>query len=154
MPIRHLIKIFKKENQKLLKVFRHPTFIFLTLIGNGFLILATVVVYYLEKNNPHAQIKTYFDSLWWGISTITTVAYGDILPQTFLGRLIGILLMYTGTVLFISFTGVLLTILMREEVEEEIAPLQKEMELGEKEQIKTDRILQEILKRLDRLEKK
>ena len=121
-------------------------------MGNALLILATTIVYYLEKGEPNSQIKSYFDSLWWGISTITTVAYGDILPQTFLGRLIGIALMYTGTVLFISFTGVLLTTLMKEEVEEELAPLKKGIRLEEKEQILIEKTLQEILKRLDRLD--
>lgn len=151
--MKKLTAIFKRETRKLFKVFSHPTFIYLTVVGNVILILATIAVYYLEKG-PNAQIKTYFDSLWWGISTITTVAYGDILPQTFLGRLIGIVLMYTGTVLFISFTGVLMTILMKEEVEEEFAPLQKEMRQEEKNQERTEIMLQEVLDRLERLEKR
>lgn len=152
--MKKLIKIIRKETRKLLRVFSHSTFLYLTVMGNGILIFATIAVYYLEKGGPNPQIKSYFDSLWWGISTITTVAYGDMLPQTFPGRLIGIVLMYTGTVLFISFTGVLLTHLMKEEVEEEIAPLEKEMRLEEKEQIQIGKTLHEILKRLDRLEKK
>lgn len=145
-------RIFRKETRKLFKVFSHPTFLYLTVMGNALLILATTVVYYLEKGGSNSPIKSYFDSLWWGISTITTVGYGDILPQTFLGRLIGIALMYTGTVLFISFTGVLLATLMKEEVEEEIAPLKKEIRLEEKEQVLIEKTLQEILKRLDRLD--
>lgn len=149
-----VIKILKKETRKLLRVFSNSTFIYLTVAGNGLLFVASFAVYLLEKDTPHAQIKTYFDSLWWGISTITTVAYGDILPQTFAGRLIGIVLMYTGTVLFISFTGVLLSTLTREEVEREIAPLEKEMRSEEREQARIENSLKEILKRLERLEKK
>lgn len=145
--------IFKVESRKLLKVFKHPTFLYLTIVGNGLLLLSTLAVYHLEKG-PQAQIKTYFDSLWWGISTITTVAYGDILPQTFAGRLIGIVLMYTGTVLFISFTGVLLSTLMKEEVEEEIAPLEREIRLEEKSQAKIEQTLKEMSERLERIEKR
>ena len=148
-----MLKLFKNETRKLIKVFLHPTFIYLTVVGNSILLLATFIVYHLEKG-PNAQIKTYFDALWWGVSTITTVAYGDLLPQTFAGRLIAIALMYTGTVLFVSFTGVLLTVLMRREVEQEIAPLEKEMRMEEKEQAHIEKILREILKRLERLEKK
>lgn len=147
-------KLFKKETRKLLKIFSNPTFLYLTLLGNGVLLLATTAVYWLEKNAAHPQIKSYFDALWWGISTITTVAYGDILPQTFGGRLIGIVLMYTGTVLFISFTGIVLATLMKEEVEEGIAPLQKEVRLEEREQVKLEKALQQILNRLDSLERK
>lgn len=149
-----LNRILKAETKKLFKVFYHPTFLYLTIVGNGILILATVLVYYLERGNADSQITTFFDSLWWGISTITTVAYGDILPQSFWGRIIGIVLMYTGTVLFISFTGVLLTTLMKEEVEEKMAPLKRDIRLEEKEQVRIEKTLQDIVRRLDRLEKK
>lgn len=149
-----MIDLFKKEIKKLARVFLDPTFIFLTVAGNGMLIVATVAVYYLEKGTANAQIKTYFDSLWWGISTITTVAYGDILPQTLAGRIIGIILMYTGTVLFISFTGVILSFLMQEEVEKEMSPIEKEIRAEEKEQKRMEQLLVEIRNRLDRLEKK
>ncbi len=152
--MKKLSKLFKSETRKILKIFSNPTFLYLTLVGNSILVFSTLAVYFLEKGNPDSQIKSYFDALWWGTSTITTVAYGDILPQTFVGRLIGIVLMYTGTVLFISFTGVLLTTLMKEEVEDEMAPLKKEIRHEEKEQLRTDQTLQEILKRLDHLEKK
>ena len=123
-----MLKLLKTETRKLVKVFWHPTFLYLTIVGNGILILAVTAVYFLERG-PDSQIKTYFDSLWWGISTITTVAYGDKLPQTMAGRLIGIILMYTGTVLFISFTGVLMMILARSEVERELSPIEKGMKM-------------------------
>lgn len=144
-------KIFKTETRKLLRTFSHPTFLYLTVTGNGILFLAATAVYFLESG-PDSQIKSYFDSLWWGVSTITTVGYGDILPQTSWGRLIGIALMYTGTVLFISFTGVLMTVLTKDEVEEEIAPLKKEMRKEEKGQEKIEALLEEISGRLERLE--
>ncbi|MBF0492496.1 MAG: two pore domain potassium channel family protein [Deltaproteobacteria bacterium] len=149
--MKKLTKVFKKETRKIFKVFLEPTFIYLTIVGNSILMIATVIVYYLEKG-PKSQMKTYFDSLWWGISTITTVAYGDILPQTFWGRIIGIALMYTGTVLFISFTGLIVSGLMKEEVEEEMVPLQQEIQLEEEKQKKIEESLKEISERLERLE--
>ena len=151
--LQFVLRLFKRETRKLARVFWHPTFLYLTIVGNTVLIVATTVVYYLEKGtNPH--MKSYFDSLWWGISTITTVAYGDILPQTFAGRIIGIVLMYTGTVLFISFTGVVIAFLMQEEVEKEIAPIGREVRAEEKEQRKMEQLLLEIRDHLNRLEKK
>ncbi len=151
--MKKIAKLFKKQTHKTLRFFFHPTFIYLTVLGNSVLILVTLLVYHLEKWGPDAQIKTYFDSLWWGISTITTVGYGDLLPQTFWGRLLGFFLMYTGTVLFISFTGLFLSGLMKEEVEDELAPLQKEIKAEEIKQLKIENTLNEMSERLEKLEK-
>jgi len=47
--------------------------------------------------------RTFFDSLWWAVSTITTVGYGDVYPVTTAGRIVGMLLMVCG----IGTTGTL-----------------------------------------------
>ena len=145
-----MIKLFKKESQKLLKAFLNPTFKYLVVAGNGILLIVTTAVYYLERNvNP--QIKSYFDSLWWGVTTITTIGYGDIVPITFAGRVIGIVLMYLGPVLFILFTGTLLQFLFKEEIRKELTPLEKEVHQEEVEQNQIEKTLGEIKARLDRL---
>lgn len=148
-----MLKLLKRETRNLVHAFLHPTFLYLVLIGNGILVAATLVVYHFEKGvNPH--MKTYFDSLWWGVTTITTVGFGDTVPITAPGRWIGIGLMYTGTVLFISFTGMLVTHWLREEVEKELTPLEKEMLQELRAQVKIEHALRRIEERLDRLEKK
>lgn len=84
-------------------------------MGNSVLILATLSVYFLEKGiNP--KMLSYFDSFWWGVSTITTIGYGDIVPVTLEGRVIGIGLMYLGTLLFVLFSGALVKYLLHGEV--------------------------------------
>jgi len=161
-----LLKAVRKEIRILFQIFVHPTFLYLSFLGTAILILAVTSVYFLEYGrNP--KINTFLDSLWWGVSTITTVGYGDVTPVTTVGRLIGLGLMYTGTVLFISFTGILVTLWTKKEVEMEIKPIEKEIALvekelipieegiaeEEKEQVRIEQKLDEILRRLDRLEK-
>jgi voltage-gated potassium channel len=59
------------------------------------LLLATWMAYTAEtETNP--GFATYADSLWWGIVTLTTVGYGDIVPYTEKGRFAGVFLMFTG----------------------------------------------------------
>jgi voltage-gated potassium channel len=61
------------------------------------------VVLIIERGNPEATITTYPQALWWAISTVTTVGYGDVYPVTTGGRLAAVILMLTG----IALVGVL-----------------------------------------------
>ncbi|MCV2396176.1 potassium channel family protein [Actinotalea sp. M2MS4P-6] len=55
-----------------------------------------------EKGAPDASIVTFGDSLWWAITTVTTVGYGDLYPVTPAGRFVAAALMIVG----ISVLGV------------------------------------------------
>ena len=49
-----------------------------------------------EQSNPHANITTYPNAVWWAFVTITTVGYGDYYPVTTIGRYLAIVLMFSG----------------------------------------------------------
>lgn len=49
-----------------------------------------------ERGAPEANITDFPDALWWAITTVTTVGYGDLHPVTPEGRLIGAVLMVVG----------------------------------------------------------
>lgn len=142
----------RSKTRRLLKVITRPIFLYPIVLGNLFLIFSTTSVFFLEKDhNPH--MKSYWDSLWWGVTTITTVGFGDIVPITWQGRLIGMVLMYTGTVLFVTFTGMLVTYWLKEEVEREVIPIENEIIKEEQEQHHTRQMLELILRKVEKLEK-
>ena len=58
--------------------------------------------YLMENESPEAVIKTPGDAFWWSIATVTTVGYGDMVPQTLGGRIVRVLLLFGG----IAFLGV------------------------------------------------
>lgn len=118
------------EFKKLIDTFFHPSFLLITVLGNILLIVSVVLLYIFEVDkNP--KLGSFIDALYWGVATITTVGYGDIVPVTFVGKIISIVLMFTGTVLFVSFTGILVTHLMRPDVKKEsieLLKIQKDIE--------------------------
>ncbi len=74
-------------------------------------LLASIFVAYIsaiqitiaERTVDGSNIKNFGDGLWWAITTVTTVGYGDRYPTTTEGRLIAIALMIMG----ISLMGVI-----------------------------------------------
>lgn len=56
---------------------------------------------------PESNIRTADDALWWALSTITTVGYGDRYPVTSEGRVVAAFLMCAGVGLFGMFSGFL-----------------------------------------------
>jgi voltage-gated potassium channel len=58
---------------------------------------------YRAEHPTNPGFATFGDALWWGIVTLTTVGYGDIVPKTTHGRLAGVAIMFTG----IAVLGVL-----------------------------------------------
>ena len=66
------------------------------------LIISSFFISYLEK-------MRFIDALWWSFVTALTVGYGDISPQTGLGRLIASILMLVGIGTIGMLTGTIAT---------------------------------------------
>uniref|UniRef100_A0A8C2KMR7 Potassium voltage-gated channel subfamily KQT member 1 n=1 Tax=Cyprinus carpio TaxID=7962 RepID=A0A8C2KMR7_CYPCA len=74
-------------------VFIHRQELITTLyIGFLGLIFSSYFVYLAEKDAVDEEGKTgfssYADALWWGVVTVTTIGYGDKVPQTWIGKAI------------------------------------------------------------------
>jgi voltage-gated potassium channel len=65
--------------------------------------IAAVEVTQVERVAPNGNIKTIGDGLWWALTTVTTVGYGDKYPTTGQGKLIALGIMLLG----ISLVGVI-----------------------------------------------
>ena len=64
-------------------------------VAGGVVLLGSLVAYHAEHpTNP--EFATVGDALWWGIVTLTTVGYGDIVPKTSAGRWAAVIIMITG----------------------------------------------------------
>lgn len=96
---------------------RNPLFVFLTLAGNGVMMIAATIFYFLERNS-NAKLQGFLDAVWWSMQTVTTVGYGDIAPVTVAGKVAGMGLMIFGSALFSAFTALFAATLLKSEIEE------------------------------------
>jgi voltage-gated potassium channel len=62
---------------------------------------------YVAEHPVNPEFASFGDSLWWGIVTLTTVGYGDIVPETQKGRFAGMFLMFTGVATLGVISGTL-----------------------------------------------
>lgn len=62
--------------------------------ATGLVLVASVVTPIVEPDS--SKLKSFGDGIWWALVTTTTVGYGDLVPESVTGRLIGALLMIVG----------------------------------------------------------
>ena len=70
-----------------------------------FITFSSVAILICEQA-PNSNIRSAEDAVWWSVTTITTVGYGDKFPVTTAGRLIAMFLMISGVGLFGMLSGV------------------------------------------------
>lgn len=69
----------------------------MALVSGIILMLCSFVA--LRADGPSDNFDNFGDAMWWGIVTMTTTGYGDIVPDTTIGRLSGTFLMLAGLTL-------------------------------------------------------
>jgi voltage-gated potassium channel len=79
------------------------------------LMMAATGAHMLERVRQPEQFGSLPGAMWWAVVTLTTTGYGDVVPVTLGGRLIGSMLMIAGIAVLALMTGVLATGFAQEE---------------------------------------
>ena len=82
------------------------------LLSSIFIILvlmtaSSLFMYGLEHEAQPEVFKNAFSGMWWAVSTLLTVGYGDIYPVTVAGRVFGTILTFLGVGMVAIPTGIL-----------------------------------------------
>jgi voltage-gated potassium channel len=104
----------------------------------AFIALSLAVVAALVEWAVDPGIGSFRDSLWWAIVTVTTVGYGDVVPTSSAGRLVGALLMLAGVSAIPIATSLVVSVF--------ISRMQSQLHARDAEE------RQELFERLDRIE--
>lgn len=95
---------------KLITIWNDQNFISILISFLIFLVISSVCLYFSElgqnqiSDNP---IIGFLESFWCVNCTITTVGYGDIAAKNIAGRIVTLIVMYTGISFFALFVGVI-----------------------------------------------
>ena len=74
-----------------------------------------------ERGQPGSRINNFGDAVWWAITTVTTVGYGDVSPVTTTGKVIAVFLMIGGISLVGLVTATLASWIIQQVAEEDTA---------------------------------
>lgn len=80
----------------------------ITLFSGGvLLIIASSMMYFIERQAQPDLFGSILDAVWWGAATLTSVDYGDVYPVTLLGKLMGLFIAVVGIGLFALPAGII-----------------------------------------------
>ena len=81
----------------------------------------TVAAFLMLLSESHAnaqQFENFGDAMWWSIVTVATVGYGDKVPITPLGRIVGSVTIISGLILISLFTATISSVFVARKIKE------------------------------------
>lgn len=117
------------------------TFLLVAVVALGLLMAP------IEKDAPGARIHNEGDGLWFAVTTVTGVGYGDMVPVTVWGRIVASILEVFGVVLFGAVMAFVSVELLRYQEDFNMKRVLERLD-------EQDKKLEEVKKHLDYLVKK
>lgn len=112
------------------------------LMAGLLVIFSSIGILICEQSDPQSNIKTADDAVWWSVTTITTVGYGDKYPVTSEGRFLAMILMVCGVGLFGGLSGLVASVFVGTKEKGIVAEENKILARLEKLEEKIDRLKQ------------
>jgi voltage-gated potassium channel len=100
------------------------------------LTISASLMYMIEGEAQPDQFVSIPAAMWWAVETLTTVGYGDVVPVTPIGKLMGGIVSIVGIVALALFTGLITVSFM-----EQLKIRRDELRLAARTRARTERTL-------------
>ncbi|BDR91952.1 potassium channel family protein [Vulcanisaeta souniana] len=98
-----VLRILKRFRRIVRSVIFYSLILFLVILFIG------AFVMYVIEYGKNPEFNNYFNAVWFVMETITTVGYGDIVPNTFLGKVVDMVIMPVGIAVISLLTASIAT---------------------------------------------
>jgi voltage-gated potassium channel len=143
-----LLKVLQKTSIEIRKYpdktkLDYATFILLLVIIFGSLL------FFMVERGVNPEVPNYESAIWYSFVSMATVGYGDIVPITFAGRIIGIVLILTGMA-YVSLVTATLALIFIEQFREESDKTKEKLQKGlQKRTLTYEKRIDELLEKID-----
>jgi voltage-gated potassium channel len=120
-----------------------------TLVAVAAVVLGGSAEWLTERDVPGRTFGSWGDTVWWALTTLTTVGYGDHIPVTFLGRVIAGVVMVVGVAVLGGVAAVVALVVAQAVASAEEQVLEAETEAVER---RIEARLDDLDRRLARIE--
>ena len=117
-----LIGLSSKLKHNSNRINRRNGFYFLLSVNSIIILISSAIIARVEHHN-------FIDAIWWSVATVSTVGYGESVPKTLVGKVIAVVLMFSGITTLGLLTNSLNNILVRSgrQTERKLAEIEKEL---------------------------
>ena len=108
-----IVGLTGKLEKKIGKLLRTNGLLYIFYLNSFIVLVGSSILSVVEE-------KSFSDSLWWALVTVTTVGYGDIVPNSIFGKWLAVLLMLVGIGTIGMLTSALTNFFVKDNPDEQI----------------------------------
>ena len=108
-----IVGLTGKLEKKIGKLLRTNGLLYIFYLNSFIVLVGSSILSVVEE-------KSFSESLWWALVTVTTVGYGDIVPTSIFGKWLAVLLMLVGIGTIGMLTSALTNFFVKENPDEQI----------------------------------
>ena len=106
-------------------------------------------LFFLVEHSVNPEVPNYESAIWYSFVSMATVGYGDIVPITFAGRIIGALLILTGMAYVSLVTATLALIFIEEFRKDSNKTKEKIQKVIQKRTLSYEKKIDELLEKVE-----